>query len=1848
MPLKGRRRRSRRRLLLLLVAYLIAVVGFGAPTVAYAEPTPSASDTAAPDATKAAAPSAEKADPSASPTAAPSADPTKSAESSATPSEEPTSASPAPKDEASAEPSDSESTSPSATPDKAATKTPAQDEEPGRVAPRVVPGAQGDVAVITVKVAGNRTSLNAIGGLAGVQLGFYDTQTGTTPAFTCTSDADGDCSISVPNTGGTSQNPQANRDRRFWVRQISTASGYYQNSQLGTGETVAANPYRFQTGTELRAGQTYFSTDDFMIGTGNSNNNASSGLWQNSLDNPEFPAKCGINVALVLDLSGSVGSDLGNLKTAARTFVNSLQGTPSAVGVFTFASAAPANGSANTTLALTPVSTAAGATTVNTKINGLTLGTGQGAGTNWDRGIYQVAQSSSDFDVAVVITDGNPTFYGATNDNGSAQGPGSRTRFREVENGIYSANAVKAENTKVIAFGVGSGINNAGSGLNLRAISGETLNDDYYQTSDYQAAGDQLKALALGNCTGSITVVKEVVPSDTPANSTAGATPQGGWTFTGTTSAAGVGFDDPNVRQTASGTGAANFPLTFSGGATTGDVTLTETQQAGYTLHPIDGNNATCTRVDTGATVPSSNSNDTGFTVQADSGFPISCTVYNQAPQPLASVVLHKRWSINGLPSVPDGSQPDALVATATLDGDNAPWEQEQTGYRSGQSISVGEATDISGLPLCTLTSALLTDANGTTVSLGLPSSQTLQGGVNNYTITNAVSCDTRLKLTKTVDGGVNPPPASDWTLFATTRTGAAGPSGTTGVNGSVTPLATYTLSENNPHPEYLQFVDPNAELAQGSSGSWNCQQVEEDGETVIPGFQDGLNGNVNVPFGTYVRCNAVNQTAVLGMIKEVDNNFGGTAEPSDWTLHATPTGDIPAGLQPVTQTGTDAANVVYVNVRPRTTYLLTETPVVVPGYRLVSTQCSYEGRQRSPITDVFLQPGFTATCWFTNQDQPSHLSLVKHVENDDTGGTLGSSDFILSAIGPSTVIGPGNSGAVTDQQVLPGDYDLSEVGVAGYTASDWTCTGGTLTGSSVNVPLGGDVTCEITNTAQQAHLTLVKTVTNDNGGTAEATDWTLSATGGPTGSISGPTGDTAVTDVPVAPGAYDLAESGGPAGYAAGEWSCVGGEQDGASVQVRLGDDVTCTINNDDTAALLTLVKVVDNGDTGATYEPADWTLTATGATTVTGPGNSPAVTGQPVGAGTYALAESGGPDGYTASDWSCTGGELTGTSVVVPNGGDVTCTITNTAQPATLTLVKVVDNGDTGAAAAPADWTLSAAGPDTVTGDGNSPEVTDQTVQVGDYDLSEAGGPDGYTASDWVCTGADVSAATSVTVAPGDDVTCTITNTAIAPTLTLIKVVDNGDTGATTEATAWTLTAVNGASTISGVTGNGDVTGAAAIVGTYDLSESGPPGYDASDWVCTGGQSSSATSVTLGLDDDATCTITNTAGQPRLTLIKTVTNDDGGTAEPTDWTLSATGPTPDVVGRVGDDSVTNVPVEAGTYLLGEGEGPAGYTPGDWSCTGGSLDGSVVSIALGDDVTCTINNDDQPAKLTLRKVVDNGDTGATHGATDWTLTASGPTPGISGSMGDPAVTGATVDAGDYTLSESGPSGYTAGAWSCGEGAQVTDGVVTVPLGGDVTCAILNTAQPGVWRLAKTSDPATGSTVDPGDEITYTVTATKVSGVDPTDLTVTDDLSDVVNHAVLVSGPTASTGTAVVSGTTMTWSIPTLSDEATLTYTVRVNDDAYGVELANVVTGSGSETCAEPGDGGRAAAVQGRAAGVAADDEECETHHDTPPPPNEPNLPNTGGPGLAVVGIGSALVIGGGGLMLWTRRRRTD
>ena len=105
----------------------------------------------------------------------------------------------------------------------------------------------------------------------------------------------------------------------------------------------------------------------------------------------------------------------------------------------------------------------------------------------------------------------------------------------------------------------------------------------------------------------------------------------------------------------------------------------------------------------------------------------------------------------------------------------------------------------------------------------------------------------------------------------------------------------------------------------------------------------------------------------------------------------------------------------------------------------------------------------------------------------------------------------------------------------------------------------------------------------------------------------------------------------------------------------------LSCTVVNALIPATLTLQKTVDN-PFGGDADPADWTLQAAGPQTIAGPSGSAAVTGAKVAPGTYLLSELNGPDGYSASAWSCTGAVVSGNSLTLVAGATASCGITNT----------------------------------------------------------------------------------------------------------------------------------------------------------------------------------------------------------------------------------------------------------------------------------------------------------------------------------------------------------------------------------------------------------------------------------------------------------------------------------------------------------------------------------------------------------------------------------------------------------
>lgn len=707
-------------------------------------------------------------------------------------------------------------------------------------------------------------------------------------------------------------------------------------------------------------------------------------------------------------------------------------------------------------------------------------------------------------------------------------------------------------------------------------------------------------------------------------------------------------------------------------------------------------------------------------------------------------------------------------------------------------------------------------------------------------------------------------------------------------------------------------------------------------------------------------------------------------------------------------------------------------------------------------------------------QVETGRLSLFKRIENLDTGSSEGRRElWTMHARSLDTgreIEGDGLNG-VQSLEVPAGTYRIWESGgVDGYRFQSWSCGGDDILDPTpeVVVPPGGTLTCTVDNEAISPTLTLVKDVV---GGTASPEDWTLRAQG--PSAIAGPSGSDAVTRQEVRIGQYALSEEGGPDGYRSDGWACDGADLDGDVVTIDLAASVTCTVTNvgpvAPTAPTLTLVKDVVGGPASA----QDWTLTAAGPQTLTGTTGAADVTAVEVATGTYALTEDG-PPGYDGA-WACTGaaaGDGSGGAVTVAEGEDVVCTATNTWTGATLTLTKLLEGERF---AVPEHWTLTATGAvTTVGGPSGSDAVTDAYVPAGDYTLAEDGWS-GFAAGPWECTGATVTGDV-VAVPEGGDVTCTITNTPLPSLLTLVKEVDGGPAAPED----WTLSATgpgpDGAdATISGPSGSTAVTQVDVGEGVHALAESGgPPGYEQGAWECVGGLLQAGASVVVGPDEDVVCTVTNTYVEATLTLVKDLA---GGSADPAAWTLSATSADGVAVveGPAGSDAVTSVPVPTGSYDLAETGGFGGYASEGWTCDGGTLDGSTVTLGTGDDVTCVVTNRAETPHLTLVKELD--DRGYTGDAqpTDWTLSAVGASGTVSGVTGSADVSHVAVEPGRYVLRETGgPDGWSAVTWSC-DGARVVrslgpDGRVTVVVvepGADVTCTVTNHWQAGTLTLHK-------------------------------------------------------------------------------------------------------------------------------------------------------------------------------------
>ncbi|MCA0296139.1 MAG: DUF11 domain-containing protein [Actinobacteria bacterium] len=309
------------------------------------------------------------------------------------------------------------------------------------------------------------------------------------------------------------------------------------------------------------------------------------------------------------------------------------------------------------------------------------------------------------------------------------------------------------------------------------------------------------------------------------------------------------------------------------------------------------------------------------------------------------------------------------------------------------------------------------------------------------------------------------------------------------------------------------------------------------------------------------------------------------------------------------------------------------------------------------------------------------------------------------------------------------------------------------------------------------------------------------------------------------------------------------------------------------------------------------------------------------------------------------------------------------------------------------------------------------------------------------------------------------------------------------------------------------------------------------------------------------------------------------------------------------------------------------------WTLSKTSDPGSGATVVPGDEITYTLTvTNTGPVVLSGTQVHDN----MSDLLDDATLVGALPAGAtladdqLTWDVPDVAV-GGTAQVSYTVRVNAGAYGHTLGNVAYGEGAVSC--AVGGPLGTDGAlgdCATEHFSP--AWTLSKTSTPGSGTTVVPGDDVTYTLHVRNTSRAQVRGAVVTDDLSDVLAYAALAGLPDGAT----LTGTVLTWAVPTLApgEEATLVYTVTVDDDAYNATFTNTAVpgdpgGSCPDTCT-------AVLVTSKAVVDPTDDNDSGSNGTT-----SGELAFTGSD-LGLLGVAGVALAVGAGLLVLGRRRSAE
>ncbi|MEV7769512.1 hypothetical protein [Microbacterium sp. NPDC086615] len=361
----------------------------------------------------------------------------------------------------------------------------------------------------------------------------------------------------------------------------------------------------------------------------------------------------------------------------------------------------------------------------------------------------------------------------------------------------------------------------------------------------------------------------------------------------------------------------------------------------------------------------------------------------------------------------------------------------EQMATGSGSSL----ASYASTLACLDETGAAVAVGSGSTVTIPNRPGASVECTFTNRPLTASV---TVRKVIQDIRGQ-NPVPGSGWTLGAvttfTTGTGTASPSATTQVtpaSGNVSWQLGFTGASSRAQVTVSEQQQSGWRFVSGV-----CTIARADGSTQsVPVATPSGTPVSNIAPGDAVDCTLTNKpvSGLLTLKKQVDNTYGGSSTPADWTLTAT-------GSQTITGK-TGESSITSAIVAPGA-YALSESGAPT-GYQTGTWSCTggtVTGASVSVAADA------NVVCTITNASKPGSVAWTK--TSKATGDLLSGSEWTVSGpsfAAPNNVVVDCVSSPCTglDKDPAPGAFRLDALAWGSYTATETRAPAGYIAAGSL------------------------------------------------------------------------------------------------------------------------------------------------------------------------------------------------------------------------------------------------------------------------------------------------------------------------------------------------------------------------------------------------------------------------------------------------------------------------------------------------------------------------------------------------------------------------------------------------------------------------------------------------------------------------------------------------------------------------------------------------------------------------------------------------------------------------------